>query len=87
MNLLMLINNYRVMLEKNTVDKIMRFYSNNEYEMVFEGVLIENCMYEDVTTSPTDVVALLALEKRYRLDSSRMFASEIWLKFTCKYAR
>ena len=41
MNLLMLINNYRVMLEKNTVDKIMRFYSNNEYEMIFEGVLIE----------------------------------------------
>ena len=78
--LLSLINYYRTLLPSDSIEEIMRYYTYDEYEMAFEGFLIEVLIHKCPVNSQ-NLEEIVLLGKYSKLDIESVFDADIWSKF------
>ena len=75
-----LINKFKYLLDKESIDMIKHYLDHSEYEMAFEGLFIE-LMNVNAVLTKTEIETYYNLGLKLELDKESVFDSNFWCNF------
>jgi hypothetical protein len=70
----------RNILDEDTMNEVMHYFDHGEYEMSYEGLMID-AMEVSLKNISVDFVEMKEIAIELRLDKDTVFDSEFWTKF------
>lgn len=79
--ILNLLEKYKDRLEKDTISTVMHYVNHDEYEMAYEGLLID-LMSIEFNPKDIDILFCVNIGKEMNLDKESVFNYNFWIDFT-----